>query len=865
MLFHLLAVSNIHDDSTIEMQDIASGPGVNEQHILSDRVKRPDKFEIDGKGRLCMDFCAVSCSELNGDVTYECAGCSQDYSCHPDASDYFDTNRMDTPDQLLVETSDSLGAFDKTHGCDTSELGSCNRVGTACEDAYCSAQKLLITDLPAHSLVKYPSKFIVHESFAVREIAFELLRLRCIQKEYVQTLETPACIAMALNLTESHDIGVRWMGVEFAEQLIMQHGLSVASKTFARRDLERRASHAQPGTRWMALYASARLGESRMAETMLAGDMGFPGIGLLAAEALGRLRKISSIAPSPKDGTNAHLIYLLQKYSAWIASGCPQMPHSNWQGANQAYSIALSAYNSANRNMEEMIHRPSALLTRIRSDGASEAAVVLCLRYLEGYDEDTLPSELRGPQQRLRWEALLTLPFASPAGHFIARGAALQMLKADGMRPHMVMKRYTGMKVLQMLAPPGDEDVVLAMFELVHDEIDVLKMQASDWISENVAPEIITRHLDFGDAYTRFAFRSTLRKALQLHCPDSAVKFTRERKFNSCEQSSLQVDGSGQVKENVNAVDLLKTSIGMLGKHLPHLRSHILVQLRTLPAAVRALAFQLEPRCDLHDLSRARRSGALYMERALSEEARMEILEHFNLLIANHSRDSRMWTFYGRKSFRGGVDSQEELRQRVPVAEDELHRLTNSLYSNRTILGLYERHGKLQGSAPVPQVIEYLEIDPTVQAATCKSEDWTRCATDWHVDGGDRPYKLWTMLQKKQLAQSNILVSPFDNIIRLQEHALRINATFDGDRDLGIPPIDTMVSITRTDANEATKTRVSQSAIELHAQQLDREVLEAASCTVHASPGDAVLLFPELFHRTQNLKAERMAAIIETF
>ena len=43
----------------------------------------------------------------------------------------------------------------------------------------------------------------------------------------------------------------------------------------------------------------------------------------------------------------------------------------------------------------------------------------------------------------------------------------------------------------------------------------------------------------------------------------------------------------------------------------------------------------------------------------------------------------------------------------------------------------------------------------------------------------------------------------------------------------------------------------------------DHRALEAAGCVVRANPGDAVLLFPDLFHRTQDLLVWRLALLVE--
>ena len=47
------------------------------------------------------------------------------------------------------------------------------------------------------------------------------------------------------------------------------------------------------------------------------------------------------------------------------------------------------------------------------------------------------------------------------------------------------------------------------------------------------------------------------------------------------------------------------------------------------------------------------------------------------------------------------------------------------------------------------------------------------------------------------------------------------------------------------------------------AEVADHAGLEAAACLVIAEPGDSLLLFPEVYHRTQDIATSRIAAIVE--
>ena len=47
------------------------------------------------------------------------------------------------------------------------------------------------------------------------------------------------------------------------------------------------------------------------------------------------------------------------------------------------------------------------------------------------------------------------------------------------------------------------------------------------------------------------------------------------------------------------------------------------------------------------------------------------------------------------------------------------------------------------------------------------------------------------------------------------------------------------------------------------ASEADKATVEATACTLSTEEGDAVLLFPDIFHRTQDLREDRDAVLIE--
>jgi hypothetical protein len=55
------------------------------------------------------------------------------------------------------------------------------------------------------------------------------------------------------------------------------------------------------------------------------------------------------------------------------------------------------------------------------------------------------------------------------------------------------------------------------------------------------------------------------------------------------------------------------------------------------------------------------------------------------------------------------------------------------------------------------------------------------------------------------------------------------------------------------------------SSPQVYSRARDDEFLEAASCLVRPENGDAILIFPDVFHRTQDIVVTRLAFITEAF
>ena len=111
------------------------------------------------------------------------------------------------------------------------------------------------------------------------------------------SLGSPKCLPALAEVIEQHDMSMRWIAVASMER-IASRPLSQSERTksqmVAATSMAVRLGHWQPGTRWMAIKGVARFGRSldktpegiEAIVRRLRDDMGFPGIGLAALEAL---------------------------------------------------------------------------------------------------------------------------------------------------------------------------------------------------------------------------------------------------------------------------------------------------------------------------------------------------------------------------------------------------------------------------------------------------------------------------------------------------------------------------------------------------------------------------------------------------
>ena len=349
--------------------------------------------------------------------------------------------------------------------------------------------------------------------------------------------------------------------------------------------------------------------------------------------------------------------------------------------------------------------------------------------------------------------------------------------------------------------------------------------------------------------------------------------------------------------------------------------AHCLARMRTYPPSVRrrALAdFRASKSCELSDESRMRRRGMVLLRQMVDDATRRSTLQTVARLAANESGSTKEASHYGRITH--STSPIHLLREAIHEAAPSMRPTLDTLFQRldlptlRHVSAVEERARRASlrieqlvsiesateevqaaqhvrrpnassGAAPRAraqlrvqqpraqqphaQFLETTTLDPSVQASLCthKESSWPTCGSDWHLDGGPRGYKLWLLLDRastldarvaRQLSSagfgplgsvdehSSIVVVPHDNADALCRRAQRL--WVDG-------------ALAQTE--EGQQEHLHRQPVQIHAGLLDDEALEAAGCVVDARPGDALLFFPGIFHKTQDILAERISVLAE--
>ena len=356
------------------------------------------------------------------------------------------------------------------------------------------------------------------------------------------------------------------------------------------------------------------------------------------------------------------------------------------------------------------------------------------------------------------------------------------------------------------------------------------------------------------------------------------------------------------------------TSKGKVGI-MDHLRGrHCVAALRSMPqqvllATYRAFLAPGGPKsCDLESEVGGAARGALLARGALGEEeAELMYAYWARQFIGNASGTVRdPGRFVGRTIWRGGGAPLDD------KVVDALHRVLERWHALGVAPAVWPRShaaaadaalggsAAISGAPTLQDSSEYIELDARKQHATCPDREWTRCATDWHVDGGLRGYKLWTVVRRDARLRpdlnwrftgidpaaraarehGNIVISTSSNLRALCELAFEVNRSMTaasvGTADGGNDELQGLDRVTERKV-ESSSSQKGQCIYERHnehmasmrkdsevfSQERDELALEAAGCVVTADVGDVLLIGPDVFHRTQDMAASRLALLVE--
>ena len=160
--------------------------------------------------------------------------------------------------------------------------------------------------------------------------------------------------------------------------------------------------------------------------------------------------------------------------------------------------------------------------------------------------------------------------------------------------------------------------------------------------------------------------------------------------------------------------------------------------------------------------------------------------------------------------------------------------------------------------------IEHVVINPAEHDYPFENDAKVTCGCDWHVDGGNRGYRLWVPLQKPPPAnQTNIAVAPMNYAQQLCKLAGRLATQSEGAETAEMDTASREPVWQMQTDSVGTRGWVREAPDDLTARRRDRDALEAVGCTTAMSPGDLLLFFPGIFHRTQDAKNYRISMIAD--
>lgn len=302
-------------------------------------------------------------------------------------------------------------------------------------------------------------------------------------------------------------------------------------------------------------------------------------------------------------------------------------------------------------------------------------------------------------------------------------------------------------------------------------------------------------------------------------------------------------------------------------------RAHCFARMRGLPAQVLDAAIAVfkerySGRCDdaaLSDASRVRARGVLVVRGAVSADEIDVNLQYLRGMMSNSSGTTQaVKKYHGRSTYRGGkMNEPSEIHSVNPQLLDTLDGMLAAWNGRGYTPTLpYVHDGTAVGQLQVRE-IEHVVLDPEQHDCPFESDNGIPCGCDWHVDGGIRGYKLWGLLSKEGgRNRTNVVLAPMSHAHQLCEIAGEIHAS-----QGGASPEEMVTEVEgqwqmSSDSDGQQGWRFESNG-ELIARARDRTALEAIGCAIPTDPGDVVLFFPGIYHRTQDVSSYRVSLIAE--